>query len=119
MRVLSLCTPFLVLSMTAAAQQPWAFKGKYPETKTIKQEDQFFGTKVSDPYRWLEDDLSAETGDWVKRQNEVTQSYLSRIPFRDAIEKRLTELWNNEKYSAPFKEGANTNYNKNDVLQNQ
>lgn len=119
MRVLSLCTPFLVLSMTAAAQQPWAFKGKYPETKTIKQEDQFFGTTVSDPYRWLEDDLSAETSDWVKRQNEVTQSYLSRIPFRDAIEKRLTELWNYEKYSAPFKEGDYTYFYKNDGLQNQ
>lgn len=119
MRVLSLCTPFLVLSMTAAAQQPGAFKGKYPVTKTIKQEDKFFGKTVSDPYRWLEDDLSADTKDWVKRQNDVTQTYLSRIPFRDAIEKRLTELWNYEKYSAPFNEGGYTYFYKNDGLQNQ
>ena len=100
------------------AQSP-AFKGKYPNTKTVDQADDFFGTKVSDPYRWLENDTAEDTKDWVKRENTVTNAYLAQIPFRDAIKQRLTELWNYEKYSAPFKEGAYTYFFKNDGLQNQ
>lgn len=119
MKILSLCAPFLLLSMTADAQRPGAFKGKYPQTKTVDQQDQFFGTTVNDPYRWLEDDLSDETKKWVAEENQVTQGYLRQIPFRKDIEKRLTELWNYEKYSAPFKEGEYTYYYKNDGLQNQ
>lgn len=95
------------------------FTGKYPETKTVNQIDDYFGTKVTDPYRWLEDDMSQETKDWVIAQNKVTQGYLSQIPFRDAIKKRMTELWNYEKYSAPFKEGGYTYFYKNNGLQNQ
>ncbi|MCB0697111.1 MAG: S9 family peptidase [Chitinophagaceae bacterium] len=96
-----------------------AFKGTYPQTKKTDQSDVYFGTKVNDPYRWLEDDLSQETKDWVKAENKVTNEYLDQIPFRDAIKKRLTELWNYEKYSAPFKEGDYTYFYKNDGLQNQ
>lgn len=120
MKIASLCTSFFVLlSMTAQAQRPGAFKGEYPETKKSEQADEFFGTQVEDAYRWLEDDMSVETKDWVTRQNKVTNAYLAQIPFREAIKNRLTELWNYEKYSAPFKEGEYTYFFKNDGLQNQ
>lgn len=91
----------------------------YPETKKENVLDTFFGTVVVDPYRWLEDDMSEETKDWVTRQNSVTNGYLKDIPFRDKIKSRLTELWNYEKFSAPFKEGGYTYFYKNDGLQNQ
>ncbi len=91
----------------------------YPKTNKIAIKDTFFGTVVEDPYRWLEDDLAEETKQWVKEENKVTQDYLAQIPFRDAIEKRLTDLWNYERYSAPFKEGKYIYYFKNDGLQNQ
>src|SRR5690606_10955623 len=119
MKLISFTASLALLAMTAQAQKPGAFTGKYPESKKTDQTDDFFGTPVSDPYRWLEDDLSAETKEWVLNQNEVTQNYLSKIPFRQAINKRLTELWNYEKYSAPFKEGDYTYFFKNDGLQNQ
>jgi len=106
-------------SLNAGSNTPSAFKGTYPKTKTTKQSDTYFDVSVPDPYRWLENDTSAETKDWVKRQNEVTNEYLSHIPYRDAIRKRLTELWNYEKYTAPFKEGEYTYFYKNDGLQNQ
>lgn len=91
----------------------------YPKTKKIDVKDNFFGTTVEDPYRWLENDLSAETKQWVTEENKVTEDYLAQIPFRDAIKKRLTTLWNYEKFSAPFKEGKYTYFFKNDGLQNQ
>ncbi|MFD1314537.1 prolyl oligopeptidase family serine peptidase [Namhaeicola litoreus] len=91
----------------------------YPETRKDNTVDTYFGEKVADPYRWLEDDLSAETEAWVKSQNEVTFNYLSKIPFREDIKKRLTELWNYEKFTAPFKEGEYSYFYKNDGLQNQ
>lgn len=93
---------------------------KYPVTKkdsTVK--DNYFGTVVYDPYRWLENDMSAETASWVKEENAVTQNYLSQIPFREAIKKRYENLFNYEKYSAPFKQGKQTYYYKNSGLQNQ
>ena len=93
---------------------------KYPDTRkdtTVK--DDYFGTVVADPYRWLENDTSAETANWVKAENEITQGYLSKIPFRDAIKKRYEALYNYEKYSAPFKEGKYTYYYLNTGLQNQ
>nr|WP_294936025.1 prolyl oligopeptidase family serine peptidase [uncultured Flavobacterium sp.] len=92
---------------------------KYPETKKTDHTDTYFNVKVNDPYRWLEDDRSAETGAWVKAQNEVTYGYLKQIPFRDALKARMEKLWNYEKISAPFKEGKFTYYYKNDGLQNQ
>ncbi|WP_432712121.1 prolyl oligopeptidase family serine peptidase [Pedobacter sp.] len=91
----------------------------YPETKKQNITDTYFGTVVNDPYRWLEDDRSAETKAWVKAQNEVTQAYLSKIPYRDAIKARLTKIMDYEKFSQPFKEGEYTYYYKNDGLQNQ
>lgn len=90
---------------------------EYPETKKVDTVDTYFGTEVTDPYRWLEDDLSDETAAWVKAQNEVTFGFLDKIPFRNEINNRLTELWNYEKVSAPFIEGDYTYYYKNDGLQ--
>ncbi|MFP4489486.1 MAG: prolyl oligopeptidase family serine peptidase [Bacteroidales bacterium] len=92
---------------------------EYPETKKVDIADSYFGTAVPDPFRWLEDDMSEETAEWVKAQNKVTFDYLDRIPYRDEIRKRLTEMWNYEKYSAPFTEGDYTYFYKNDGLQNQ
>lgn len=110
---------FMTIIQDAAAQDGPAFTGKYPTTNKVSQSDVFFGTTVLDPYRWLEDDRAANTAAWVEQQNVVTNSYLSRIPFRDAIKNRLTELWNYEKYGLPFNEGEYTYYFKNDGLQNQ
>ncbi|MDQ6764203.1 MAG: prolyl oligopeptidase family serine peptidase [Bacteroidota bacterium] len=92
---------------------------KYPETKKVKQEDDYFGTIVADPYRWLEDDNSEETKDWVLAENKVTDQYLSSIPFRDKVKNRLEEMWNYPKYGSPFKEGDYYYFYKNDGLQNQ
>lgn len=92
----------------------------YPQTKKdTTVNDDFFGMAVPDPYRWLENDISAETAAWVRAENEVTFDYLSRIPFRESIRERLEELWDYEKYSAPFKEGEWTYFYKNDGLQDQ
>lgn len=91
----------------------------YPETKKVDTVDVYFGTEVKDPYRWLEDDRSEETVAWVKAQNEVTFGYLEKIPYRNQIKKRLEDLWNYEKISAPFTEGDYTFYFRNDGLQNQ
>ncbi len=92
---------------------------KYPETKKVTQVDDYFGTKISDPYRWLEDDKSEETGAWVAQQNKITQDYLSKIPFRDKVRQKLEEMWNYPKYSSPRKAGDYYYYYKNDGLQNQ
>ncbi len=105
-----------IFAMNLMAQK---FDGVYPETRKSNHVDVYFDNEVGDPYRWLEDDLSQETKDWVKNQNEVTYDYLSRIPFRDKINKQLTDLWNYEKISAPFKEGKYTYFYKNDGLQHQ
>ncbi len=92
----------------------------YPKTeRDTTVVDEYFGTQVADPYRWLEDDLSAETEEWVTAQNKTTFGYLESIPYRDAINKRLTELWNYEKYSAPIEHGDYSYFSKNDGLQNQ
>ena len=90
----------------------------YPETKKEIVIDSFFGQAVEDPYRWLEDDRSKETEDWVKRQNAVTFDYLEQIDYRSALEKSLTKLWNYEKRSIPFVQGGYTYFYKNDGLQN-
>jgi len=94
-------------------------KIQYPETKKGETVDVYFDTKVSDPYRWLEDDKSAETGAWVQAENKVTYGYLDKIPFRDELKKRMEKLWNYEKISAPSTEGKYTYYSKNNGLQNQ
>ncbi|WP_394363655.1 prolyl oligopeptidase family serine peptidase [Flavobacterium hydatis] len=92
---------------------------KYPETKKGETVDTYFDVKVSDPYRWLEDDKSAETAAWVKAENKVTYTYLDQIPFREDLKKRMEKLWNYEKISAPFVKGKSTYYSKNNGLQNQ
>jgi prolyl oligopeptidase len=92
---------------------------KYPDTKKVDQEDNYFGTIIKDPYRWLEDDNSAETKAWVIEENKVTQDYLSKVPFREKVKARLKEMWNYTKYGAPFKEGDFYYFYKNDGLQNQ
>lgn len=112
---------FLLISLVACNQQVKQEKMTltYPETKKVDTVDVYFGTKVADPYRWLEDDLSEETAEWVKKQNELTFGYLSKIPFRDKIKARLEKLWNYEKISAPVKHGDYYYFYKNDGLQNQ
>jgi len=92
---------------------------QYPETKKVDVVDNYHGTKVADPYRWLEDDHSEETKAWVIEQNKVTFSYLESIPFREKIKERFTQIFNYPKYGAPFKAGDKYYFFKNDGLQNQ
>lgn len=91
----------------------------YPITQTIDQTDNYHGTLVSDPYRWLEDVDSPETLDWIKRQNELTFSFLEQIPVREPLRKRLTELWDYPKAQAPIKHGGRYFQLRNSGLQNQ
>ena len=91
----------------------------YPVARMDSTVDDYFGTKVADPYRWMENDNAAETAEWVAAENEVTRDYLSQIPFRDKIGKRLTELWNYPKYGVPAKHGDYYYFFENDGLRNQ
>ncbi|HEY8934815.1 MAG TPA: prolyl oligopeptidase family serine peptidase, partial [Cyclobacteriaceae bacterium] len=91
----------------------------YPNTLKSDTVDTYFGESVADPYRWLEDDTAKNTADWVKAQNDLTFAYLSKIPYRDKIKKRMEEVFNYERLSAPFKEGDYYYFYKNDGLQNQ
>ncbi len=91
----------------------------YPETKKGDVVDSYFGTNITDPYQWLENDTAADVQEWVKAENEVTQNYLSQISYRDNIKKRLTQIWDFPKYSSPFKEGDWYYFFKNEGLQNQ
>ncbi|MFA5298519.1 MAG: prolyl oligopeptidase family serine peptidase [Lutibacter sp.] len=91
----------------------------YPTTKKVDTVTNYFGTEVKDPYRWLEDDRSEETANWVKAENKVTFDYLAKIPYREALKNRLEKLWNYEKIGAPFKEGNFQYFYKNNGLQNQ
>ncbi len=111
----------LVCMLTAGGFARAGDKMTYPGSKKIDHVDELHGVKVPDPYRWLEDDVreSKDVAAWVEAENKVTFAYLEAIPQRDAIKKRLTELWNYEKYSAPSKAGGRYFYSKNDGLQNQ
>ncbi len=91
----------------------------YPKTDTVEQSDDYFGTKIDDPYRWLEDDTSDKTAKWVVAQNAVTNAYLDAIPGRDKLKNRISELMNYPKYGAPSKKGEFYTFFKNDGLQNQ
>ena len=91
----------------------------YPESRTSDQVDTYFGTKVADPYRWLENESAPETAAWVEAQNKLTFSYLDKIPYRAALRSRLEKLYNYAKYSAPSRKGENYIFSKNDGLQNQ
>ncbi|MEL6986467.1 MAG: prolyl oligopeptidase family serine peptidase [Bacteroidota bacterium] len=91
----------------------------YPETRQDDVVEDYHGTQIADPYRWLEDDHSEETGAWVDEQIGVTESYMKQVPFRDRFSNRLQELWEYERFSSPFKEGDKYYFFKNDGLQNQ
>lgn len=117
MKTLTCLSASVLIYSFASAQMNT--KLAYPVTKKVDTVNTYFGTAVPDPYRWLEDDRAADTKAWVKAENKVTQAYLSQIPYREAMHKRLQELWNYEKYSAPFKEGRYTYFYKNDGLQSQ
>jgi prolyl oligopeptidase len=105
-----------IILMAMSCTQP---SFEYPETRKGDVLDNYHGTEVPDPYRWLEDDMSEETAAWVKAQNELTFSYLDQIPFRDALKERMTEIWNYPKMGTPSKEGEFYIYSYNSGLQNQ
>lgn len=116
---------FLLVAMAAcvcAMALPAIAQGgplAYPKAKTVDQVDDYHGTKVSDPYRWLEDTDSADTHDWVEAENKLTFSYLDQIPYRTAIRERLLKLWNFERFTVPSQQGGRYFYQHNDGLQNQ
>ena len=114
-----ICAGTILVSCKVEKQVKKNSTVKYPETAKKAVVDTLFGTAVTDNYRWLEDDRSKETEDWVKVENEVTFNYLSKIPYREQLKNRLSELWNYEKVGTPFKEGDYTYFYKNDGLQNQ
>jgi prolyl oligopeptidase len=107
-----------LLAVPAPSQER---KLTYPDTKKVEVTDTYHGTAVSDPYRWLEDDVrkSPDVASWVEAENKVSDAFLKDIPQREAIRKRITDLWNYEKISAPTKVGGRYFFSKNDGLQNQ
>lgn len=109
-------TVIFILVMITACKQKSSIQ--YPTTAKVDSVDIYFGHKIADPYRWLEDDNSAETKEWVKAQNKVTNQYLNRIPFKEKIKKRLSEVWTYERLSAPSKKGDNLFYYKHDGVKN-
>ncbi len=118
MKKIILFSILIIIGNTAWAQQRINMKNP-PTTKRTNVKDDYHGKTIYDPYRWLEDDRSKETESWVDKQNEYTNEYLSKIPFRDKVKADLTKLWNYEKYSSPFKKGNYYFFYKNDGLQNQ
>ncbi len=119
MKNLLLPLPLLVFLLFSCKQNSNPSQWNYPVTKKVDTVDKYHGVSVPDPYRWLENDTSKETAEWVAAQNKVTSEYLSKIPFREKIRERLTKIWNYTKMSTPFKEGNRYFYFKNDGLQNQ
>ncbi|MDB3926836.1 S9 family peptidase, partial [Flavobacteriales bacterium] len=108
--------PLLLLVISCQSKIPSV---EYPITEKEEVIDTYFGVEVVDNYRWLEDDRSDETAQWVEEQNEVTFGFLNQIPLREQLKNRLEKVWNYEKLSAPFKRGDYTYFYKNDGLQNQ
>ena len=108
-----------LFASAAAAQLQQSQRPNYPETKKVDQVDNFFGTKVSDPYRWMEDLNSPELAEWVKQENALTEQYLSQIGMRAQFKSRITELWNYPKVSLPFREAGRLFYARNSGLQRQ
>lgn len=106
------CSLFVPLTFAQA-------KFEYPQAKKVDQVDDYHGTKVSDPYRWMEASDTTDVVSWIEAQNKITSDYLATIPQRDAIREKLTKLWNYERYGAPAKRGKHYFYSKNDGLQNQ
>lgn len=114
-------TALIVVMLIPSVSLAGELKLTYPKTRRMDLVDVLHGVKVPDPYRWLEDDVrkSKDVAAWVEQQNKVTFAYLKSLPAREKIEKRLTKLWDFEKYSSPFRRGGRYYYNKNDGLQNQ
>lgn len=108
---------FAVIPMSASSVSAQSLT--YPVSPRQSQVDVYHGIEVADPYRWLEDTQSAETQAWIEAQNQLTFGYLAQLPGRDVLNQRLTQLWNYERYSTPFKRGGRYFYFKNDGLQNQ
>jgi prolyl oligopeptidase len=109
----------LLCALAVLAANPSPSKLDYPKAKMIDQVDDYHGTKVADPYRWLEDTDSPDTLAWVQAENKLTFSYLDQIPYRQAIRERLTKLWNYERYTVPEQQGGRYFYQHNNGLQNQ
>ena len=109
----------LSVMLALAACRKSAEKLAYPATKKVGQVDDYFGTKVADPYRWLEDDNAPDVKEWVQAENAVTFGTLGKIPYREKIKRRLTEIFNYPRYSSPFRAGEYYFFYKNDGLQNQ
>ncbi|HEY3569771.1 MAG TPA: prolyl oligopeptidase family serine peptidase [Thermoanaerobaculia bacterium] len=107
------------MQMSSSVESPTEKRIVYPESRRVEQVDEYHGVKVADPYRWLEDLDSQQTRDWVAAQNRLTSAYLAAIPEREPIRKRLTELWNYERYSVPIQHGGRYFFTRNDGLQNQ
>src|SRR5688572_23673914 len=114
MKKVILAAAFLAGAATLAAQGQ-----QYPTTRTVDHVDTYHGTKVPDPYRWLEDDTSAETAQWVEAQNKVTFAYLEKIPYREQLKKRLKALYDYAKFGMPQRRGATYFFSKNDCLRHQ
>src|SRR4029453_18727890 len=104
-----MCFGLLSLPASAASRN-----SLYPTTRKVDQVDDYHGTKVSDPYRWLEDDNAPETKEGVGAQNKVKFAFLEDIPARGPIKERLRKLWNYERYGVPFREGGRYFFSKND-----
>jgi prolyl oligopeptidase len=109
----------IAMTLIVSCKNPAGKKIEYPVSKKGDVTDNYFGTEVPDPYRWMEDDRSEETAAWVAEQNKVTFGYLETIPYREEIKKRLEKMWNYEKFTSPYRKGEYTYYSRNDGLQNQ
>ncbi len=105
-----------IMTMQSCVEQE---RVSYPESKKGELTDNYHGTQIADPFRWLENDTSAETEAWVKTQNKVTFGFLNKIPFRNEIKERLTKIWDYPKFSVTFKKGERYFFFKNDGMQNQ
>ena len=114
-----LCGPVLITSLVLMTTGCATTRFVYPDARMGDVVDDYHGTKVADPYRWLEDPDSSESRKWIEAENKITFAYLKSIPERDAIKERLTELWNYEKFGMPSKRGGRYVFTKNDGLQNQ
>jgi len=108
-----------VLSLSFMTAKSQSSSIEYPKAHTVDSVDVYFGNEISDPFRWLEDDNSEETAEWVKIENEITRNYLEKIPFREKLEERLTKIWNYPKFGVPFSKGDKLFFFKNDGIQNQ